>query len=181
MIEMKVDDVLVRVGEDDPGRAVASQRIVLLKEKEGDRVLPIWIGTPEGDALAFNLRNEATPRPMTSDLMVSVIRAMGGRVDRVTITGLRDKTFYALVAIAIDGRNEEVDARPSDALNLAVRSGAPIFAADGVVDEAASPAADVPGRLDGEAAEATYDLPPGRWTSLSVEMLRPLYESPRPE
>lgn len=180
MREMKVEDVLVRVGEDDPTRPVARQRIVVLKEKEGGRVLPIWIGTPEGDALAFNLLNEATPRPLTSDLMANLIRVMGGSVERVTIHSLRAKTFYALIQVASDGSNEELDARPSDALNLAVRLGVPIFTAREVLDEAASSADDLTKVLEGETARAAYELPPGKWVSLSVEMLQPLYEPPRP-
>ena len=180
MLEMRVEDVLVRVAE-DPRNPVADQRIVVLKETGGDRVLPIWVGRPEADALAFKLHEAATPRPMTSDLMANLIRVMGGRVERVTISSVRDKTFYALISLAVDGRVEEVDARPSDALNLAVRVGAPVFAADEVLDEAAATPADLPEKLERDATRSDYELPPGRWASLSLEMLRPRYEPPRPE
>lgn len=181
MLEMRVEDVLVRVSDEGPSEPVARQRIILLKEAGGDRVLPIWVGPPEGDALALKLHDEPTPRPMTSDLMASLIRIMGARVERVTISSLREKTFYALIGVAVDDRVEEVDARPSDALNLAVRVGAPIFAAAGVVDEAASSPDDLPEKLEREAAQGGDELPPGRWASLSGEMLRPLYEPPRPK
>ena len=181
MLKMRVEDVLVRVSDEAPSEPAAPQRIILLKEDGGDRVLPIWVGRPEADALVFKLHDAATPRPMTSDLMASLVRVMGGRVERVTISSLREKTFFALVAVAVDGRVEEVDARPSDALNLAVRVGAPIFAADEVLDEAAATPADLPEKLERDAAQSAHELPPGTWASLSAEMLRPRYEPPRPE
>jgi RNA polymerase sigma-70 factor, ECF subfamily len=93
MIEMRLEDVIVRVAEDDPMKVVADQRIVLLKEADGDRLLPIWIGAAEGNSLALRLTGETTPRPVTSDVMVELLRVTGARVERVAVTSLREKTF----------------------------------------------------------------------------------------
>jgi uncharacterized protein len=177
MIEMRVEDVIVRVGEDDPMKLVADQRIVLLKEADGERLLPIWIGAAEGNALALRLTGETTPRPVTSDVMAELLRVTGARVERVAVTSLREKTFYAVIAVAVDGRADEVDARPSDALNLAVRVGAPIFVDDSVLDQCALPEGDLATRLDAEAEEADQELPAGEWRSLSAELLQSLYRS----
>ena len=176
MIEMRLEDVIVRVAEDDPMKVVADQRIVLLKEADGDRLLPIWIGDAEGNSLALRLTGETTPRPVTSDVMVELLRVTGARVERVAVTSLREKTFYAVIAIAANGRIDELDARPSDALNLAARVGAPIFVDDDVLEQGATPAGDLHARLDAEADEADHELPPGEWRSLSAELLQSLYQ-----
>jgi bifunctional DNase/RNase len=178
MIEMRVDDVIVRVAEDDPMKLVADQRIVLLKEADGERLLPIWIGAAEGNALALRLTGETTPRPVTSDVMAELLRVAGARVERVAVTSLREKTFYAVIAVAVDSRVDDVDARPSDALNLAVRVGAPIFVDDSVLEQCALPEGDLPTRLDAEAKEADQELPAGEWRSLSAELLQSLYRRP---
>jgi uncharacterized protein len=178
MIEMKVEDVLVRVaGEDE---VVEDQRVVLLKEADGDRVLPIWIGAPEGNALAFRLRDEPSQRPMTSDLLTQVVRVVGARVEGVAVTRLQEKTFYASISLAVDGRTEELDARPSDALNLAVRTSAPISVAEEVVDAAAVSADAVQDELaDKEREFGAEPTRPGEWRSLSAELLRVLHRWPR--
>ncbi len=175
MIEMRLEDVIVRVSEDDPMTLVADQRIVLLKEADGERLLPIWIGAAEGNALALRLTGETTPRPVTSDVMAELLRVTGARVERVAVTRVRDNTFYAVIAVAVDGCADEVDARPSDALNLAVRVGAPIFVEDGVLEQCAMPPGDIAVRLDTEADKAGHELPPGKWRSLSAELLQSLY------
>ena len=177
MIEMRLEDVVVRVAEGDPTKLVADQRIVLLKEKDGERLLPIWVGPPEGDALALHLTSEPTPRPMTSDLTAEVVRVVGARVERVVVTSLREKTFYAVIAIAVDGRIDELDARPSDALNLAVRLGAPIFVEEEVLEQNAMLSDDVAARMNEEANKSDAELPPGEWRSLSAELLRSLYRA----
>jgi RNA polymerase sigma factor (sigma-70 family) len=177
MIEMKLEDVLVRVGEDDPTKLVTDQRIVVLKETDGERLLPIWIGAAEGNALALRLMGEKTPRPLTSDVMAELVRVTGARIERVAVTSLHEKTFYASIAVAIDGRVDELDARPSDALNLAVRVGAPIFVEDGVLEQGGMPAGDVSSRLD-EEAEKDEKPPPGKWRSLSAELLQSFYRVP---
>ena len=175
MIEMRLEDVIVRVAEDDPMKVVWDQRIVLLKEADGDRRLPIWIGAAEGNSLALRLTGETTPRPVTSDVMAELLRVTGARVERVAVTSLREKTFYAVIAIAVDGRVEELDARPSDALNIAVRVAAPVFVDDAVLEESAMAAGDLAARLDTEISEADEKLPPGEWRSLSAQLLQSLY------
>jgi hypothetical protein len=178
MIEVRLEDVVVRIAEGDPMQLVTDKRIVLLKESDGERLLPIWVGPPEGDALALRLTGETTPRPMTSDLMAELVRVTGARVERVVVTSLREKTFYAVIALAVDGRVDELDARPSDALNLAVRLGAPIFVEESVLAESGMSPDDYAARLEAQAGEAGFELPPGEWRSLSAELLRSLYAAP---
>ena len=156
----------------DVRRTPAGRHVVLLAA--GDRELPIWIGAPEGAALAFRLHDDAPPRPLTSDLMAELVRVLGGSVERVAVTALRDKVFYAVVTLA----DEELDARPSDAINLAVRTGAPILVDPHVLEEAALPPEELEQRLEERARETGFELPPGRWTSLSTELLRSLHAWP---
>lgn len=178
MIEVKLEDVLVRVAEDDPTTLVTDQRIVVLKETDGERLLPIWIGPAEGNALALRLTGETTPRPVTSDVMAELVRVTGARVERVAVTTLRENTFYAIIAVAVNGDVDELDARPSDALNLAVRLGAPIFVEESVLEQGAMPAGDLSSRLDEEAEKADKKPPPGEWRSLSAELLQSFYRMP---
>jgi RNA polymerase sigma factor (sigma-70 family) len=175
MVEMKVDDVLVRVVSEDQPDVVGDRRIIVLAEREGDRLLPIWIGSPEGDALALRLSGNETPRPMTFDLMAELLRTAGARVERVNVTALREQTFYATIAVAVDGQTEDVDARPSDAINLAVRVGASIFVDDGVLADQAVTRDALADKLGRDAEEGKADLPPGEWASLSAELLRRLH------
>jgi RNA polymerase sigma factor (sigma-70 family) len=187
MVEVTVDDVVVRVLTDTPEgeTRLANERVrvVLLKEKGGDRVLPIWVGPPEGDALALQLGGESMPRPMTADLMARLVEASGTRIDRVAVNTLREKTFYATVSLRTREGTAEVDARPSDALNLAVRVGAPIFVDREVMDQSGIAAADAEERMvalerewlegQGEPEEA------GEWQSLSPEFVKSLHPEPR--
>ena len=115
--------------------AIGKQPIVLLKTADGDRYLPIWIGHPEAAAILMRLQGAAPPRPMTHDLLNDVIGELQGEIVKVTVTELRDQTFYARITIVQDGREVEVDSRPSDAIALAVRCDAKIFAADDVIEE----------------------------------------------
>jgi RNA polymerase sigma factor (sigma-70 family) len=176
MIEMRLEDVVVRVAEDDPMKVVSDQRIVLLKEADGDRRLPIWIGAAEGNSLALRLTGETTPRPVTSDVMAELLRVTGARVERVAVTSLREKTFYAVIAIAVDGHVEELDARPSDALNLAARVAAPVFVDDGVLEESALTESGLATRLDEETCKEKQELPAGKWRSLSADLVQSLYQ-----
>jgi bifunctional DNase/RNase len=117
--------------------------ILLLREVDGDhRVLPIWIGPPEATAIAFALEGVATERPMTHDLMRDLLEALGVTVDRIVITDLRGGTFYAEIQVTADGAEHRVSSRPSDAIALAARLGTPIFADEGVLEEAAIPVAE---------------------------------------
>jgi bifunctional DNase/RNase len=114
----------------------SNQPIVLLKESDGDRYLPIWIGAVEATAIAFALQGIQTPRPMTHDLMRDILGETQVSVERILISELVDQTFYALIRMSSDGKTVEVSSRPSDAIALAVRINAPIFAAEEVLDQA---------------------------------------------
>ncbi len=114
---------------------VGKQPIVLLKTTEGNKFLPIWIGHPEAAAILMKLQGANTPRPMTHDLVTEVLEKLEARVTRIAVTELQDNTFYALITVAVNGSEIEIDSRPSDAIALAVRAGAPIFAADSVIEE----------------------------------------------
>ena len=111
--------------------------VVILRETAGQRrVLPIFIGTPEAQAIALSMQNIETPRPMTHDLMKNLLDEVGARVERITVTALRDGTFYAEIALTSNGEVRTVSSRPSDAIALAIRIGSPIFAEEEVLDEA---------------------------------------------
>jgi len=116
---------------------VGKQPIVLLKTAEGNKFLPIWIGHPEAAAILMKLQSQAPPRPMTHDLLSDMLEQLGAQVVRITVTELRENTFYAQITVQQDGAESEVDSRPSDAIALAMRSEAPIFAADRVIEESA--------------------------------------------
>jgi bifunctional DNase/RNase len=128
MIELSLVGVRVELPSNQP--------VVLLKERDGKRYLPIWIGVPEAQAIAFALQGSPTPRPMTHDLMKSLLDEVGVHVDSISITELRDGIFYALVHMSRNGSSYEVSSRPSDAIALAVRTSVPIFAAEDVLAEA---------------------------------------------
>lgn len=110
------------------------QPIVLLKTADENKYLPIWVGQPEASAILVKLQNASTVRPMTHDLLADILGQLEAEVARVTVTELRDNTFYARVTVIQNGSEIEVDSRPSDALALAVRFDAAIFATDDVVD-----------------------------------------------
>src|ERR1700744_6259347 len=116
---------------------VGKQPLVLLKTVESNKFLPIWIGHPEAAAILMKLQGATTPRPMTHDLLSEVLGELEVECTRVSVTELRENTFYASISLRSGARELEIDSRPSDALALAVRSGAPIFAADEVITESA--------------------------------------------
>ena len=187
MIEVELRDVVVRVetdaGDGELPKLVNEIRIVLLQERGGARVLPIWVGGPEGDALALHLGSEPVPRPLTVDLMARLLEAVGARVDRIVVSSLRENTFYGVVSVvSADGRPSELDSRPSDAINLAVRAGAPMLVDAGVFEGAAVASADL-AELDRElrAKEHQSELElRGEWRSLSPELVRSFGSWPRP-
>ena len=177
MVEVELRDVVVRVSGDGNGgaQAVEPQRIVLLQERGGTRVLPIWVGAPEGDSLALHLVKATMPRPLTAVLMAKLLEALGAEVERVEVSSLREQTFYSVIHLrAADGAAHNVDARPSDAINLAARSGAPMHVDDSVLEEAGVAAGDQ-AKLDRElelAAERHgWSVPEGSWKSLSPELM----------
>ena len=116
---------------------VGKQPIVLLKTADGNRYLPIWIGHPEAAAILMKLQGASTPRPLTHDLLVNVLAELGVDVARVTVTELRENTFYASITVVQNGTELEIDSRSSDAIAVAVRAQAPIYAADEVIEESA--------------------------------------------
>lgn len=175
MIETRIEDVIVRVAEDDPNKVLADQRIVLLKAGNEKRVLPIWIGSAEGNALAFRLTGETPPRPMTSDLMAELVRVTGAHIEHVAITSLQEKTFHAGIRIVVAGTTDDLDARPSDAINLAVRVGAPILIDETVLDAHGIDPSALSAELEAKAATAGHEPPVGAWRSLSAELLQSVY------
>jgi hypothetical protein len=128
MIEMSIDSIRVSM--------MNYQRVVILKEKGTNRYLPIWIGPAEADAIAVKLQNVELARPLTHDLLRSVIDSLGASVEFVVVNELQNDTFYAKLYIRVDSQQIEVDSRPSDAMALAVRVGVPIFAEESVLDKA---------------------------------------------
>ncbi len=112
------------------------QRVVILKEKDADRYLPIWIGPAEADAIAVRLQEVSVSRPLTHDLLRSVIDALGASVDYILVNDLANDTFFARIMLQVDGRSLEIDSRPSDAIALAVRTQVPIFADEAVLEKA---------------------------------------------
>jgi uncharacterized protein len=116
---------------------VGKQPIVLLKTAEGNRFLPIWIGHPEAAAILMKLQGASTPRPMTHDLVTEILGQLDAQVVRITVTELRENTFFAEITVQQDGSEIQIDSRPSDAIALAIRAEAPIFAADDVIEESA--------------------------------------------
>ena len=113
--------------------------VVMLREDGGERTLPIWIGAPEANAIAMELKGETPARPMTHDLLKQVLLGLGGELRRVTITGLRDSTYLAELLIYRGDHIFEVDSRPSDSIALALRTQAPIFANEELLDRSGSP------------------------------------------
>jgi len=113
---------------------VGKQPIILLKTVDGSRFLPIWIGHPEATAILVHLRGAETPRPMTHDLLAETLNRLDADCVRVAVTELHENTFHAVITLATTEGEIEIDARPSDAIALAVRTGAPIFVADDVLD-----------------------------------------------
>lgn len=115
---------------------ITNNRVVLLKEVTGDRYLPIWIGEFEAQAIAMELQGVESPRPLPYDLMRSLLGELHGAVDHVVVNDLSMDVFYARIVISVDGRTIELDSRPSDAIALAVRSGATIYVDESVMDRA---------------------------------------------
>lgn len=114
-----------------------SSPIVILKVEDENRYLPIWVGQPEARSILMKLQNQEFSRPLTHDLAVNLVTELGGAMQSITVTELRDSTFFATISLQVNGRTVEVDSRPSDAIALAIRAGAEIFAADDVIEEAA--------------------------------------------
>ncbi len=137
MIETTIESIRVSL--------VTQHRVVILKEVDAERYLPIWIGPHEADAIALELQQVSVARPLTHDLLKSVITELGATVTQIVVNDLKDDTFYARVIMDVSGRHAEVDSRPSDAIALAVRVKVPIYVEESVMDKAGV-------SLDGEGA-----------------------------
>lgn len=156
MIEMELTGVRVELPSNQP--------IVLLRERDGERYLPIWIGASEAAAIALSLQGVQTPRPMTHDLMKTILDDLSVQVQRIVVSELRESTYYATIHLVQSGESIEVSSRPSDAIALAVRMSVPIFAQEDVLAEASIL---IPGE-DGEQEE-------------EVERFREFLDNVRPE
>ena len=128
LVEMTIKGLMV-----DP---ITNMPIIILRDSDGQRVLPIWVGIFEANAIALQIENVATPRPMTHDLLRNVIHDLKADVQRIVVCDLKDNTFYALIYLTVNGDTVAVDARPSDAIALALRVRVPIFVEDTVIDNA---------------------------------------------
>ncbi len=128
LIEMTIKGLMV-----DP---TTNTPIVILRDKAGDRVLPIWVGIFEANAIAVQIENVAMARPMTHDLLRNVIADLQATVQRIVVSDLQENTFFAVIYLTVHGETVAIDARPSDAIALALRTHAPIFVEDAVIDQA---------------------------------------------
>ena len=151
LVEMQIESVRVHM--------LSNRHVVILKDAEGDRYLPIWIGAWEASAIAMRLQGLAAERPLTHDLFAAALDRLGVRVERVVISELADETYHALIHLERDGVQVEVDARPSDALALAVRTDVRIYAAEEVLAQAALTAD--PDEEVGEGGDDDDDEPEG--------------------
>jgi bifunctional DNase/RNase len=128
LIEMTIKGLMV-----DP---ITNMPIVILKDSDGDRVLPIWVGIFEANAIALQIENIASPRPMTHDLIRNIISDLDGRVERVVVSDLKENTFYAVIHLDVRGSQVSIDARPSDAIAIALRTASPILVDESVISNA---------------------------------------------
>ncbi|HYU43588.1 MAG TPA: bifunctional nuclease family protein [Vicinamibacteria bacterium] len=129
-IEMNIKGLMI-----DP---ITNMPIIILRDPEGQRILPIWVGVFEANAIALQIENVQTPRPMTHDLLKNIIDDLSAHVERIVVTELKENTFYALIHLRTNGHSIEVDARPSDAIALALRTRSPIFVEEAVIQNARS-------------------------------------------
>jgi bifunctional DNase/RNase len=127
-IEMSIKGLMV-----DP---ITNMPIIILRDQDGQRVLPIWVGIFEANAIALQMENITTPRPMTHDLLRNVIQDLSGTVRKIVVSDLKDNTFYAMIYVETPSETVAIDARPSDAIALALRTQAPIFVEESVIDNA---------------------------------------------
>lgn len=130
MLEMKVEGLTL-----DP---ITNMPIIILKDLTGKKALPIWVGVFEANAIALEMEQVSTPRPMTHDLIKNIIDGLDAKIDHVMVNDLKDNTFYAVISIVLNGNKFNIDSRPSDAIAVALRAKAPIYVAEKVIEEAKS-------------------------------------------
>ena len=151
MIKVTVDSIRASL--------MSEHRVIILKEINAERYLPIWIGPYEADAIAIRLRKIEVARPLTHDLLNNAITEMGGEVSHITVNDLRNDTFYAQITVNLDGRRVEIDSRPSDAIALAVRANVPLFVEEDVMAQAGiTPETDITEDTDDESLSAFRDF-----------------------
>ncbi|HKS07741.1 MAG TPA: bifunctional nuclease family protein [Gemmatimonadaceae bacterium] len=168
---LMVEVVVARLGLDSSTNSF----VVILQERGGERLLPIWIGRPEAEAIAAHLQSVKRERPLTHDLAKSLIVGLGADVRRISITKVEDRTYYAELQLAKGTELISIDARPSDSIAIALRCGAPIFAAD---DLLMAPSDD---DAEGEGDPAESPTPPKPGDELSAEALQRHLATLRPE
>jgi uncharacterized protein len=153
LVEVAIDSVRVSL--------MSQHRLVVLKDLQSPRFLPIWIGPFEADAITIELQGVEVARPLTHDLLKAAISKLGAEIERVAITELRNDTFYAEITLRVNGQRMEIDSRPSDAIALAVRARVPVYVSDDVLDLAAiTPEQDLESGAGGaEAEEAPGEAP----------------------
>ncbi|MDW8328138.1 MAG: bifunctional nuclease family protein [Anaerolineales bacterium] len=150
MVEVTIDSIRVSL--------MSQHRVVILKDVDSDRYLPIWIGPFEADAITIVLQEQEVPRPLTHDLLKNVIYQLGGTVEQIVISELKNEVFYARIIIEVNGRTLEIDSRPSDAIALAVRARVPIYIEESVMEKAAvQPEAEVESEEGGSGRQAESD------------------------
>ena len=135
MIEVTIDSIRVSL--------MAQNRVVILKDINSERYLPIWIGPFEADAITVELQSIEVSRPLTHDLLKEVISTLGGEVQYIVVNDLRNDVFFARIVLDVDGRRVEIDSRPSDAIALSVRVSVPIYVEEKVMESAITPDEDV--------------------------------------
>jgi bifunctional DNase/RNase len=151
MVEVTIDSIRVSL--------MTQHRVVVLKETDTDRYLPIWIGPFEADAITIQLQGVQVPRPLTHDLLKSFIRELGVKVSHVLVSELRNDTFFARIVVDVDGNSMEIDSRPSDAIALAVRVGAPIFVSEQVMELASiTPEEEISAETEATTSQEREDL-----------------------
>jgi uncharacterized protein len=176
MVEVTVHDVLFRVPKDaavqwpQDASKLGRMATVVLKEREGEHYLPIWVGRPEAIAIAQPLAEVVTPRPMTHDLIARLVEVSASRVEKMAVTKLHDKTFYATLWVRVGGCVHEVDARPSDALSLALRVQVPIFVAADLFEQQSQPLEQMPSTL----VQRSQELDPPGDTEIELRSFRSL-------
>lgn len=156
MVEVVIDSIRVSL--------MSQQRIVILREVDDERYLPIWIGTPEADSITIALQEVEVSRPLTHDLVKNIFTSLNAQVLRVEVVALRDDTFYGNIVVELDGRTVNIDSRPSDALALAVRTHVPIMVTRSVMDTAGI----IPEEDMQEEGEEIVDAPEAGSERLSV-------------
>ncbi len=130
MLEMKVEGLTL-----DP---ITNMPIIILKDLTGKKALPIWVGVFEANAIALEMEQVSTPRPMTHDLIKNIIDGLDAKIDHIMVNDLKDNTFYAVISIVLNGNKFNIDSRPSDAIAVALRAKAPIYVSEKVIEEAKS-------------------------------------------